>query len=146
MVKKSEKVAKGKISARCDHIAIFTNNAQRLLVFYVKIMGFRKEREEILPESIMKSIFGIVSECRFITLAAGGARIELFQPLSVRLKKRRNAFTGYNHWGYVVDDREKFCQDLEMKKVHILKVKRGDHFVYFVRDPDGNRIEIRYEK
>jgi catechol 2,3-dioxygenase-like lactoylglutathione lyase family enzyme len=87
MVKQSEKAAKGKISARCDHIAIFTNNAQRVLVFYVKIMGFRKEREEALPESIMKSIFGIASECRFITLAAGGARIELFQPLKVRLKK-----------------------------------------------------------
>jgi len=128
----------------CDHIGIFTNHAQRLLSFYVKKMGFKEVGEEILPKSIMKSIFGIASECRFITLAASRARIELFQLLPARLKKKEKTFTGYNHWGYVVDNREKFCRQLEKKKVRIIKVLRKDHFVYFIKDPDGNMIEIRY--
>ena len=144
MERKCGKKVKAKILTPCDHIGIFTNNAQRLLMFYVKKMGFQKESEEILPASIMKSIFGIASECRFIKLARDWARIEIFQPLSIRLKKYQHACAGYNHWALTVENRNEFCQYLEKKTVHIIKIKRKDHFVYFVKDPDGNRIEIRY--
>ena len=127
----------------CDHIGIFTNNSKRLLSFYIKKLGFRKQKETILPKSIVKSIFGISSDCRFIRLISDNVMIEMFEPLSIRGHRRINNITGYNHWGYCVGDRKKFVQVLKRQKVKIIKVKRNNHLVYFIKDPDGNRIEIR---
>jgi catechol 2,3-dioxygenase-like lactoylglutathione lyase family enzyme len=49
------------ISAGCDRIGIFTNNGDRSAQFYTEKMGFEKEKEEILPESLMNSLFGVPS-------------------------------------------------------------------------------------
>lgn len=142
-MKQSEKVVKGKISSGCDHIAIFTNNAKKLEFFYREKMGFKKEKEELLPKSLMQRIFGIASDCMFIRLFSDTVKVELFQPTAFRLKERENSLSGYNHWGYTVADRDKFCQRLKKKKANMIKFNRGNHVVYFIRDPDGNSIEIR---
>lgn len=132
-----------KIVYGCDHIGILTNNSVRLANFYIKKLGFKKEKEEILPESIVKSIFGVPSDCKFIRLVSGNVKVEMFQPTSVRVEKKPDNFIGYNHWGYYVGERDKFVQKLKGKRVSITEVHRGAHRIYFIKDPDGNRIEIR---
>lgn len=136
---------KGK-NHRCDHIGIFTNNSRKLLNFYIKKLGFRKEKESILPKSIVKSIFDVSYACKFIRLVSGDMMIEIFEPTSPRMRKRIKNSIGYNHWGYCVDNRKKFVQKLKQKKVNVIEVKRNDHIVYFITDPDENRIEIREYK
>lgn len=128
---------------RCDHIGIFTNNSRKLLNFYIKKLGFKKEKESILPKSIVQPIFGISCDCKLIKLAFGNMMIEIFEPTSARMRKRIKNSIGYNHWGYCVDNRKKFLQKLKQKKVKVIEVKRNDHIVYFITDPDENRIEIR---
>ena len=128
---------------KCDHIGIFTNDSRKLLNFYIKKLGFRKEKESILPKSIVKSIFGISCDCKLIKLASGNMMIEIFEPVSFRMRKRIKSSIGYNHWGYCVANRKKFIQKLKQKKVNVIEVKRNDHIVYFITDPDENRIEIR---
>ncbi|KPJ72078.1 hypothetical protein AMJ52_07520 [candidate division TA06 bacterium DG_78] len=127
----------------CDHIGIFTNNSKELENFYIKILEFKKEKEEILPKSIFRSIFEIATDCRFIRLKTNNMKLEIFQPLSIRAKKRINDMIGINHWGYCVANRKKFVQKLKQKKVNVTEVKRNEHVIYFITDPDGNKIEIR---
>jgi len=133
-------------SPKCDHIGILTNNSKRLIDFYTKKMGFAKNKENRLPKSIIKTIFDIPYDCKFIKLVSGDMMIEIFEPLSAHVHERMNNIVGMNHWGYCVEDREKFVQELNRREVDITRIKRNEHIIYFVTDPDGNRIEIRDDK
>jgi catechol 2,3-dioxygenase-like lactoylglutathione lyase family enzyme len=52
---------------------------------------------------------------------------------------------GYNHWALGVGDKEMFVRGLEKKGVRILKLEGTGRFIFFVKDPEGNLIEI-YQK
>jgi catechol 2,3-dioxygenase-like lactoylglutathione lyase family enzyme len=134
---------KSKFVRSCDHIGIFTNHYQRLVNFYTQKLGFVKEKEERLSKSLMRSVFGVASEGKFTRLAAGDVRIEIFFLVSGRLLKRSNRTLGYNHWAVCVTDVKKFLSGLNRKGVKIITIKRNDHFVFFVKDPDSNRIEVK---
>jgi catechol 2,3-dioxygenase-like lactoylglutathione lyase family enzyme len=133
---------KNDISNMCDHIGIFSHNAERLVNFYVDIVGFKKTYEGTLSKTIMKPLFGITQDCRFIKLHLGNTMLEIFEPIV----KRKTVTKGYNHWGLIVLDRKKFVNKLKHKKVSIIEVKRNNHSVYFIADPDGNKIEIREKR
>ena len=126
----------------CDHIGIITNNAKRLEKFYIDRLGFKKEKDVILPKNNAKSIFGLNCNCKFIRLYREALKIELFQPLSKRLKSNINAI-GNHHWGFLVKNRVRFCAGLKRKRVPIVEIDRGGFITYFAKDPDGNMIEIR---
>jgi catechol 2,3-dioxygenase-like lactoylglutathione lyase family enzyme len=129
----------GILDNTCDHLGIFSHNAEELVKFYVDKLGFKKTHETILSKTIMESLFGVTEDCRFIKLFLGNTMIEIFEPIG----KSKTATTGYNHWGLTVADRKKFVKKMKRKKVSVIEVKRNDHSVYFVADPDGNKIEIR---
>jgi hypothetical protein len=103
---------KNRIAEMCDHLGIFTNNYKRLVDFYIKKLGFKKEKEEILSGSLMRSVFQITSDCELVRLAVGNAKIEIFRPKSVRLKRIKGG-VGYNHWGFCVEDVEAFCKKIK---------------------------------
>lgn len=130
----------------CDHLGLYTNNSKRLVNFYTKILGFKIEKEEILPKTIFKSIFGVRSACKFIRLIADDVRVEIFESLSLHALRREDNGAGYNHWGYCVSNRKKFIERIKRKNVDIIEITRNDHKVYFIIDPDGNRVEIRDAK
>lgn len=132
----------------CDHLGFFTNDADRLVDFYREMFGFAVEKEDLLSSSIVRQIFGISSPCRFIKLAAGrhlpsSVRLEIFQPLTRKLGRRRNGLVGCNHWGLRVGDRVEFARTFRRGGIPVIEARRGEHSVFFVRDPDGNRIELR---
>jgi len=126
----------------CDHIGVFTNNPGGLIKFYTDKLGFTKEKEDALSKSTMEAIFNFPYDCNLVRLGLGNVKIEIFAPVSVMENKIDNIF-GYNHWGFVVPEREKFLQELKNRKVEIIEIKRDGRPVYFIKDPDGNRIEIR---
>lgn len=131
------------MQSKCDHIGLLTNNLKRLERFYIQRLGFRKEREEILPESIAQPIFKVPPAIRFVRLFFGDTKLELFEPLNKNLKKVGATHCGYHHWGFCVEDRVAFLKKLRMKGIEVIEVKRDTQSVYFIEDPDGNRIEIR---
>jgi catechol 2,3-dioxygenase-like lactoylglutathione lyase family enzyme len=134
---------KDKIFKKCDHIGIFTTHYKRMVDFYMNKLGFNKEKEELLSKTIMKSIFGIFSDCKFVRMASGDIKIEIFSPINKTSRRKLDHTGGYNHWALCVGKREKFLRILKRKKVKILEVKRNDHSVYFIHDPDRNKIEIK---
>jgi len=125
----------------CDHIGILTNNSNTLIEFYTNILGFEKEKSDELQESIAKQVFGIPSACKFIKLKKGTVKIEIFESVSFKSNK-----TGLHHWGYCVGDVERFAYILKSKKINLIEIERNKHKVYFVKDPDGNLIELRASK
>lgn len=132
-----------KSNHRCAHIGVYTNHSKKLVDFYTKKLRFRKIKEETLEMPILEQIFGVSADCLFVRLISDSTMLEIFQPITRRARKCLRNSIGINHWGYCVDNREKFVQRLRKQSVHVIEIKRRDHSVYFVADPDGNRIEIR---
>lgn len=138
-------------TGRCDHIGFFTNDSTRLVGFYRDKLGFSVEKEELLPPSIMRPIFGLPHPCRLIKLTAPAAKIseqpplkvEIFHPVGLRLPRRRNGIVGCNHCSFTVKDKAHFLRKLRTRDVPVIEVRRNSHSVFFIKDPDGNRIEVR---
>lgn len=127
-----------------NHIGIFTGHHKRLLDFYLPALGLKKEYQDILPKEVMYPIFGLPYKCHMVKLIGGGIILEIFWLDDYKLKSAGRWMSGYNHFGLEVKDRDRFIKRLKTRfKARIIKVDRGGHFVYFIRDPDGNLIEIK---
>ncbi|UCD05129.1 MAG: VOC family protein [candidate division WOR-3 bacterium] len=127
----------------CDHIGLFTEDAQRIKEFYVRVFGFEPGDEKILSGTIVADIFGLNTDCRFIKLRKDGFVIEVFEPLLPRLQKQLASRIGINHWGCCVKERATLIRKLQKENIPIIEIKKDGHSVYFVIDPDGNKVEVR---
>ena len=111
--------------------------------FYTQKLEFSIMKKEKLSKSVMRSVFGLASEGEFTRLVSGNAKIEIFHTTTGCLRKNDNQTCGYNHWAMRVEDKNEFIRKIIKKGVRIVHIKRNDHSVYFIKDPDGNRIEIK---
>ncbi|MFH1438584.1 MAG: VOC family protein [Pseudomonadota bacterium] len=127
----------------CDHVGFFTGRADRLVSFYTGKLGFALLKDDVLPRAMTQAIFSVARDCRFIKLAAGSLMLEIFEPVGGKPQSRSPGAAGVNHFGLRVGDGKKFVAALRRKKVRIIDVRRNGKSVYFIADPDGNRIEIR---
>jgi catechol 2,3-dioxygenase-like lactoylglutathione lyase family enzyme len=127
----------------CDHIGFFTKNADKLIEFYTGILKFTLKRENVLDSSMASAIFGIDSDCRFIKLVHNDFMLELFEPLSAKIREGISEAACRSHWGYCVENREDFVKHMRKMNVPVIEIKRNGRPVYFITDPDKNLIEIR---
>ena len=126
-----------------DHIGLWTDNTSRLINFYEKKLGFRVMSSQRLSSDIVKKIFGFNTTCCFYRLKSDGLFLEIFEPHKKSSIDKPKFIKGIHHFGLVVENRENFIKKASKQKIKIVRVKRNGHFVYFIRDPDGNMIEIR---
>lgn len=134
---------------RFHHAGLFTAHPKRLLNFYTKKLGFKKENQTLLPKNIVFSLFKLKKDCRMLKLSKDAVTLELFWFSKSRGRdqppERKPSGLGYNHLGIEVNDREQFCKWLNSKfGIRIIKINRGEHYAYFIRDPDNNLIELRH--
>ena len=131
------------LNLTCDHIGFLTDNAQTMIDFYTQLLGFRIIGDSMLPASIMEKIFDVRAECRFVKMEKEGFMVEFFQPLAERSLAHAANKVGMNHWGFCVEDRFEFVEKIRAQGVSVTEIDRNGRSVYFIMDPDGNRIEIR---
>ncbi len=129
--------------AVCDHIGMFTHDADRLVQFYTDALDFQVTSDSTLSKSIVNGIFGIPEDCRFLKMQKEGFLIEILEPLAKTIERSCSHAVGINHWGYCVENRNAFVMSMREKKQNIVEINRNGRAVYFLIDPDGNRIEVR---
>lgn len=126
----------------CNHIGLITGNADILVKFYTEKLGFKESGARLIPAALMKKLFGLTSECQMTKLVLGEIVLEIFNPGGIDISLKREDTSGLNHWGLNVLDKESFCRDLAGKGVEIIKAPYKDRYIYFIKDPEGNRIEV----
>ncbi len=126
-----------------DHIGLWTDDALRLIKFYKNKLGFKVMSSQRLAKEIIKKIFGFNTSCCFYRLQTEGLRLEIFEPQNKSSTDKQKFVSGIHHFGLVVDDSETVIKNASRQKIKIIKIRRDGHFVYFMKDPDGNMIEIR---
>jgi len=126
----------------CHHIGIFTTNPQKLIKFYKEKMGLEEGETKVVSRDLMEHIFGIQSSSKITKLKFGQVILEIISPQNLNLRKRDQDISGYNHWSLGVKNKEEFCLELKKKGVPVLEVEKEARFIYFIKDPEGNLIEI----
>ena len=126
----------------CLHLGIATNNPNALVDFYINVLGFKKEKEGKYPPDILNPLFNIEKDCYIISLIKDKMKIEIFSVDKSYFKTKVENSIGFNHWAYFVEDKNNFCNELKNKKISIIEVKKNENSIFFIKDPDGNRIEI----
>ena len=124
------------------HMGIFSNNPQGLIGFYTEKLGFSQHATKMVSRSIMEPVFGLSSPCSLTKLTLDGIVIEIISPENGQLKKGGQNTSGYNHWGLGVPDKERYCQSLEKQGIPVIRIEKNGGYVAFIKDPDGNLIEI----
>lgn len=130
------------MESNSNHIGLQTDSSQTLIRFYTEKLGFEKGETRTIPKDLMDRIFGLSWECRMTKLRFGRVILEIFSPENMQLEKKSVNSKGLNHWGLEVENRETFILECEQKGVDLLKIDRNGRFIYFIKDPDGNLIEI----
>lgn len=126
----------------CNHIGLCTNNPQQLITFYTENLGFKEGETKLLSKDLMRRIFGISSSGRLTKLRLGQITLEIISLKDLKVKKRDNDISGFNHWGLGVKENEKFCKYLKEKGVPVVEIESKGKTLFFVKDPEGNLIEI----
>jgi len=124
------------------HLGLISNNPADLIRFYTEKLGFTEGESHTIPLELVRSIFGLPAECRMTKLHRGLITLEVFAPQGVELSPRTDDQAGYNHFGLWTEDKERFCAELAEQGVEVIKSPYQDRFVYFVKDPEGNRVDI----
>jgi catechol 2,3-dioxygenase-like lactoylglutathione lyase family enzyme len=132
----------GPMNIFCHHFGILARNPENLKEFYVKWLGFEEGETRLLPADLVNQIFGIPSPCYLTKLSHGSLVLEIFSLTDIDTQERKYATVGYNHWGMGVEDKEQFVQDLKKKNVPVMEIEHSGRMIYFVKDPEGNLIEI----
>ena len=130
----------------CHHIGILTRNPDIVIPFYTRGLGFDEGETRILPAELMEKIFGLASECRLTRLTKNRAVIEVFFPADSDVNDRKLCTMGYNHRALEVEDKEAYVHDLEDRHVPVMKIDHGGRTIFFLKDPEGNLIEIYESK
>jgi catechol 2,3-dioxygenase-like lactoylglutathione lyase family enzyme len=121
---------------KVHHVGVWASDASAARGFYEGVMGFEKEREYEVPVELMSGIFGIDRSCKVEVFARDSARVEVFYVHGTDL-------SGINHFSLSVGDRVEFFERARASGADCLRLMRGDHPVYFIRDPSGLLVEIK---
>ncbi len=126
----------------CHHFGILARNPGELKEFYIECLGFEEEETRLLPADLVNQIFRIPAPCYLTKLRRGSLIIEVFSLTDLQSHNRETTTAGYNHWGLGVEDKLRFIRDLKQKNVPVIEIEHSGRMIYFVKDPEGNLIEI----
>ncbi len=126
----------------CHHIGILANDLEKLKKFYTESLGFEEGETRLLSAELVDQIFHIPSSCTLTKLRRSSAVLEVFSLTEAQTSPREFATLGYNHWGMGVEDRIQFVRALKTKNVPVIEIEHAGRTIYFIKDPEGNLIEV----
>lgn len=141
---------------RFMHVGMTVSDLQQTEAFYTRYFGFKKTLDSCFKPEFFAAYGSLYhlpdgTGCRFGFLEApDGTVIELFQ-FSVQVPCEAAVWNkpGYHHICLRVPDIKEICQRMEEEGVEFFfkpseRGKKGeDKYWVFLKDPDGNMIELQ---
>lgn len=123
---------------KLSHVALLCSSEQNADDFYRDILGLRRIKAFTLPRDLAGSIFGVESECPVLLYGNDQCQVEVFLA-------NPSGETGprFEHLCMEVEDRDAFMQSCQAANLEVSLVPKGDRFLMFVKDFDGNLFEIK---
>jgi len=125
---------------KLHHAAVVCSSEKNADQFYEEILKLKKVKKYILNSDLTEQIFGTPYECQIIFYSDGNLAIEVFIPTSSVEKVPR-----FVHLCLEVEKREQFLGRCQAMSIAVKRVQRGESFLSFIEDFDGNLFEIKEE-
>jgi glyoxylase I family protein len=126
---------------KIDHVEIITDDLERSVDFYTKVLGFTPK----LRQHIERSTLGVPLDV--VLLDLGGTAVELLAYSGVTVAPRSaGEQLGYRMMALEVEDMDKALAYLRTKGIEPSwgpRVTEGQYCRAEIRDPHGHRIELR---
>jgi glyoxylase I family protein len=137
-----------------NHIAVTVSNTQRSLDFYVGMLGLEQVEQHQLPMSSIDAVFGLTRASGTSTrLQVPGQPAILIDLMELSGAEEGTSVQplgsiGSTHMAFTVDNLDEVVTELKAKGVSFISdpvtfhLTEGSVTVVFMRDPDGNYVEL----
>jgi len=120
------------------HVALVCSSEEKSDRFYSDLLGLQKVGSKTIPSTLVNQIFGIDSDLKIINYANDKLVFEVFIDNKKRAEKNK-----IEHVCIQVENLGSFLETCRSMKIEIIQVPRGDAFITFIKDDDGNLFEIK---
>ena len=132
---------------RAHHFGVTVTDLDRAVAFYGEKLGLDVlDRFEVDGPEFEEAVGVADAAGRFVHLDAGGARVELveYDPEGEEHRGHEVNRPGVKHLGFAVSDLDAFYDDLpdDVETVSEPRTTSSGTRILFVRDPEGNLVEV----
>ena len=120
------------------HVALVCGSEENSDKFYEQLLGLTKLNSKTLPRDLSMQIFDLDSELTIINYADDNIHFEIFIDHRDSLNNQK-----IEHVCLEVEDLAVFLSKCRTMGVKVLQIPKGDKFLTFIRDYDGNLFEIK---
>ena len=120
------------------HYGLACRSEQTADRFYEKFLGMKKLDRKNVPAALSGTFFGIPADLMVLNYMSDDIYFEVFIHES-----GRPATGSSTHICLEVEDLESFLERARVMGVPVIRAPRGDRWVTFVRDFDGNLFEMK---
>lgn len=120
------------------HVARVSSSEEKSDRFYINLLGLNKVGSKTLRSTLSKQIFNLDAELKIIDYSGDNIHFEIF----IDDKKRRET-NRIDHVCIQVDNLESFLETCRSMEIEIIQVPKGDAFITFIKDDDGNLFEVK---
>ena len=120
------------------HVGLACSTEDNADKFYQKLLGLNKSEPKMLPSDLSSAIFNVDAEMPIINYTGEKVHFEIFITGLVDDRSGKIA-----HQCLEVDDLSAFIEKCRAFSVPISQIPKGDRFLTFIRDFDGNLFEIK---
>jgi len=121
------------------HIALHYLNEKQADIFFGKVLGFKTEKEFIVPADFSKIIFGIKGKIKVKFYSDNTNNKILFEVFITDIKPK----TVFEHVCLLVNDKKDLIEKCKKYGVKILNTRRNNKEYLFIRDFPGYLYEIK---
>jgi catechol 2,3-dioxygenase-like lactoylglutathione lyase family enzyme len=120
------------------HVGLTSSSEDRADGFYVDLLGLKKAEPKVLAAGICQAIFGFDRELTVINYVGESAHFEVFvyDPSSTPVRR-------IEHACIAVENLSEFLRRCERLNFEIIRVRKGESLITFIKDADGNQFEIK---
>ena len=123
---------------KLHHFAVVSQSPEHAERFYEGILELEQTKTATIPMDLAKGIFDIASECQMIRYSGRDVVVEVFVfPDAVKQHPT------FEHVCLAVDDKEGFIEKCRQEGCDVKTMPKGDAFVTFIKDFDGNLFEVK---
>jgi catechol 2,3-dioxygenase-like lactoylglutathione lyase family enzyme len=123
------------------HVGLVCSSEENADYFYRDLLGLKKAEPRMLPQTLSSAIFNIDAELKIINYTGNGSHFEIFIRRQAEIKD-----SPVEHVCIEVEDLAGFLKRGRAMNMKILQVPKGDSFISFISDPDGNLFELKEKK
>ena len=121
---------------KLEHIGLTVKSHEEIDAFYCKLLGFKRVRNFVLKRDVANVLFGINKNIQVSFLEKDNIRIELFVSEALNMRP-------IDHICISVPEREALVQRAKMAGYEVIRIKRPEFDLVFLKDGSNNLFEMR---